>query len=428
MIAAGAPGWRPRARMSNGARVMRPARAPSERLEFALVALAVLFSPVNYLRLDAVYFTLADGFMLIALPVLIANRRFSLQPLGPASPLWLGATLMIATGLMLGSMVNGDPVAGVTGVAQYIFSLVLVPLLLVNRPQEEVVQLIAVFVLSMVLVALHGAWLVNFHEGPTPFIAGNGRLRSLVERSNECASLMALAIVFLLWLRFTRWLPVWAFAAALPVLGYGLLLTGSNTGVLLTIAGSLALAFLSGSMRIGLILLLSGAAALAVTILWGELFLPDVFVRRVLGALQSGDIAEAGTFEGRLLLMREAERIANDTILIGLGVDEYRTVSAYNNPVHNVYLLVLAEGGLLALMGLAGLLLAGLHAGWLAMRQPDSRWSATLALTVVVMVALCLTGIPHFYARFWAVPWILAIAASTTSIAAVGGRGAQPQV
>lgn len=398
-----------------------PLETPGERLEFFLVALAVLLSPMNYLRIDAVYFTAADAVMLVAAVVMLANRRFTLTPFGPATPLWLGSTLLVSAGLMLGSMVNGDPVAGAAGVAQYIFSLVLVPLLLMNQPAQRVVQLMGVFVLAMVLVALHGAYYVNFHEGSSPFVSGNGRLRSLVERTNECASLLAMAIVFLLWLRFTRTLSMLAFALALPALCYGLLLTGSNTGLLLTIAGSLALAFLSGSARIGLILLLSGGALLVVTILWGELFLPDVFVRRVLGALQSGDLSEAGTFEGRLLLMREAERIGNDTILIGLGVDEYRTVSAYNNPVHNVYLLLLTEGGLMALLGLGGLLTSSIYIGWLAMNRRESRWGASLTLTVVVMFALCLTGIPHFYARFWAVPWILAMAAGLAGLRAQKG-------
>ena len=392
------------------------AQTGRERLEFMLVALAVLLSPVNYLRIEAFYFTAADAVMLVAAVVMIGNRRFSLTPLGPATSLWLGSTLLIMVGLMLGSMVNGDPVRGVIGIAQYAFSLVLVPQLLINRPRHEVVQLIGVFVLAMVLVSLHGIYYAAYHQGPSPFVAGNGRLRSLVERSNESSSLMAMAIVFALWLRFTRTLPVLPFAIALPALCYALLLTGSNTGLLLTVAGSLALAFLSGSVRIGLILLACGGAALAVTILWGELFLPDIFIRRVLGALQSGDLSEAGTFQGRLLLMHEAQRLANDTLLIGIGVDEYRTVSAYNNPVHNVYLLLLAEGGLIALMGLGGLLMSSIYIGWLAIGRAESRWGASLTLTVVVIFALCLTGIPHFYARFWAVPWALSMAASLSRL------------
>lgn len=395
---------------------------PGERLEFFLVALAVLLSPVNYLRLDAVYFTAADAVMLVAAVVMVANRRFSLAPFGPATAMWLGSALMVAAGLMLGSMIKGDPVAGAAGVAQYIFSLVLVPLLLMNRPRHEVVQLVGIFVLAMVLVSVHGIYYAAYHEGSSPFVSGNGRLRSLVERTNECASLLAMAIVFLLWLRFTRAVSVLAFAATLPPLCYALVLTGSNTGLLLTITGSLALTFLSGSARIGLIMLLCGGAALMVTIVWGELFLPEVFVRRVLGALQSGDLTEAGTFKGRLMLMREAERIANDTLWIGLGVDEYRTVSAYANPVHNVYLLLLTEGGLIALFGLAGLLMSSVYIGWLAMNHPEARWGASLTLTVVVMLALCLTGIPHFYARFWAVPWILAMAIGLSGLRLQGGN------
>src|SRR3546814_3333097 len=40
-----------------------------------------------------------------------------------------------------------------------------------------------------------------------------------------------------------------------------------------------------------------------------------------------------------------------DTMFVGIGVDQYRVVSPTQVPVHNMYLLLWAEGGLLALLG-----------------------------------------------------------------------------
>src|SRR3546814_6239292 len=50
-------------------------------------------------------------------------------------------------------------------------------------------------------------------------------------------------------------------------------------------------------------------------------------------------------------LIREAWGIVEDTMIVGLGVDQYRTISFADTPVHNMYLLLWAEGGLLALLG-----------------------------------------------------------------------------
>ena len=199
---------------------------------------------------------------------------------------------------------------------------------------------------------------------------------------------------------------------AVLLLGYGLLLTGSNTGFFLAAGGIVLLAALHGSAR-GLVAvagfgLFAGAAVYG----WGEQFLPAAFQTRVLEGLRSGDLQDAGTFSGRLLLLREAAGIANETIWAGLGVDQYRLASAHRAPVHNAYLLLLAEGGLLALTGLAGLLMSGVFLAWSAHVHHRGCGMPALTLTVVIMLALALSGFPHFYARFWLVPWLLALGLS----------------
>src|SRR3546814_14727504 len=62
-------------------------------------------------------------------------------------------------------------------------------------------------------------------------------------------------------------------------------------------------------------------------------------------------MSQAGTFTGRMDLILEAWEIVEDTMFVGIGVDQYRVVSPTQVPVHNMYLLLWAEGGLLALLG-----------------------------------------------------------------------------
>lgn len=382
------------------------------RPDMILVVLAVLFAPVNYLRVDVAYFTLSDAFSAMALICMFLGNRLPLRPFGQATQVWYGCLLMMIGGLLLGSAMNGSLVSGIVVSGQYLFSLMIVPMLILQRSRSETVLLIRVFVLGMVAVMVHGAWMVQFYPDDVRFVTRSGRLASLVERENAAAALAALAITFSLWLFLTRRMGALMLAATLAVLGYGLLLTGSNTGFLLTAIGVVALVLLSGSGRIIVTALVVFAALIAVLLTWGEAFLPDIFLKRVFGAWTSGDIGQAGTFSDRMFLIREAFDLSRNTILVGLGADQYRIVSTEGVPVHNTYLLLLVEGGLISLLGHIGLFITSLVIGWTRLMHRTDRWSGVLTLTVVVMLALVLTGLAHFYGRFWAMPWFLALAVS----------------
>src|SRR3546814_3706712 len=60
--------------------------------------------------------------------------------------------------------------------------------------------------------------------------------------------------------------------------------------------------------------------------------LPEVFQGRVGGAIESGDMSQAGTYTGRMDLIHEAWEIVEDTMIVGLGVDQYRTISFADTP------------------------------------------------------------------------------------------------
>jgi O-antigen ligase len=399
-----------------------------ETAEFCTAVLAVFFAPINYLRLNVAYITLSDAFIVLCVVLTALNGRLPLRPLGKATNLWFGSLLLFTGGLMVSSVMVGDPATGAIVTSQYVFAYALVPLCILGRSERDITILIVTFVASMVFVTIHGAYHINFTDGPSPFVSGNGRLRSLVERTNETASLVAFAIVLALWLYLARRLSGVLAIIAIAILGYGLVLTGSNTGFLLTCAGMVLLAVLSGSMRFSLALVALGTLAAVATVIWGESFLPKVFVDRVLVALQTGDPLQAGTFAGRLLLMREAVTIADDSIVLGLGADQYRHVSVYSAPVHNVYLLVLAEGGLVALVGFTGLILSLVYLGWSGLNDPRLRLGGAITLTITAMFAACMAGIPHCYARFWVVPVILAASASLAGVSSrstIPGRTAE---
>ncbi len=153
-----------------------------------------------------------------------------------------------------------------------------------------------------------------------------------------------------------------------------------------------------------------------IALLFGEFFLPQVVQEKVLNAQVTHDLSAAGTFEDRAYLLGEALEMARVTQLIGLGVDQYREISAFGAPLHNLYLLVLTEGGAVSLFGLVSLLLTGVFVAVQAICADHSRKVGALTLTVLLIFALLLNMFPTFYDLFWNVPVILAIAFSASRL------------
>ncbi|MFD1794953.1 hypothetical protein FQV27_16130 [Paracoccus aurantiacus] len=382
------------------------------RAEMIFAGITVFLSPINYLRADFAYVTASDVFAMMTLILMYVTGRIPLHPFGRASKAWYCSVFLLIFGLLASSAVNGDLQAGLEVVAQYCFSLMLIPLLFLQRPRAEVLLLIKIFVLAMVFVMLHGAWYMEFAPKDFRFVTPSGRLSSLVERENAAGALAALAITFSMWMYFTGQIRMYLLLILIAPLGYGLLLTGSNTGFFLTAIGMFSLALFSGALRLLAGMVVVGFLLFFVIYNWGELFLPEIFIKRVLGALETGNLDEAGTFSDRMFLIHEAYGVTRDTILLGLGANQYRLISAEGAPVHNTYLLLLAEGGLISLLGHFGMMMTGLLVGLPVLLSRKTRWYGALTITTIVMLALVQNGLAHFYARFWAVPWFLAISLS----------------
>jgi hypothetical protein len=143
---------------------------------------------------------------------------------------------------------------------------------------------------------------------------------------------------------------------------------------------------------------------------YGSTVLPEAFQIRVLGAMQSGDLGRAGTFTSRMGLIHEALEIVDDSLLVGLGADQYRVESNLGAPVHDVYLLLWAEGGLPALIGWLMLpQIIAITALWV-LGHPGGRLLTATTLAVITVFLLAATGTAHMYGRFWVVPLHLSTA------------------
>lgn len=394
-----------------------------ERFEFAVAMGVVFFSPMNFLRLPFFYFTLSDALACISLCLLLVQGRLSARPIGPmGSFYWLSGLSLLLIGLLLSSMIYGDPLRGLVFVIQYFFAYFVILFVVAGRSHRDLFVLAVIYVFSIFLMCLHGIYLINIvGERNTAFVSGSGRLTGFVERENECAAVIALAVPLLLYISSRGgWRRL--FLLAVPVMGYGVMLTGSNTG-LASLAFAIA-SFLVLTLNWKLILPAAGLAAAIVAAIdhWGRAYLPDAFQRRVLGALETGDIGQAGSFDHRLELINEAMDRANHTIFLGLGADQYALTSFLFQPVHNLYLLLWTEGGPFCMVGFIVMIAAGCVPAISAFRLPGGKRVAACAFTIVVLFLLCVNAFPSVYGRFWVMPIVLGVALAHAYEAAFRAR------
>ena len=288
-------------------------------------------------------------------------------------------------------------------------------MIILRRSKKETQTLIFLFVLSIALAMIHGAYYVNFVSGRNPFVSGNGRLSGLFERENESGVLAAFALVFLIWLRGVhRVSTLGAALLFLPVV-YGLLLTGSNSAFYLAIMGITMFVLLTGSVKATVGLSVGVVLFFFAALLFGEYFLPEVFQERVFAAVQNADISASGTIDDRVFLILESMRFGDHTIWLGFGIDQYEEKSAIGAPVHNAYLLTLTEGGAISLVGLAGLFASGIYVIWRDRMMMGDLKNTALAITLLFMLMMILNTAPHFYGRFWLVPWMLGLSVCLTN-------------
>ena len=93
-------------------------------------------------------------------------------------------------------------------------------------------------------------------------------------------------------------------ALVLFVIAVALVLTSSNNGLALTGLGVAAFVVLLRDVRYLGRALAGLGVCLVLIFVWGSFWLPPSFEQRVLGAVRSGSLDAAGTFEDRVELMK----------------------------------------------------------------------------------------------------------------------------
>jgi O-antigen ligase len=383
-------------------------------VERVIVYVGVLLAPFSDLRLSDFFFSLSDFCFCLSFVFLLVRGRIERQPINQATQLWLLAFILLFAGLFIGSYSQSRSDRGVIVIGQYMFAYLVLLAVLVRKDPREAHRLAAIFVASIILVDIHGIYTFYF-VGYVPtdikgVVTGSRRLATVLGNPNLAASINALAMPALLYFWSSGRLKTYLALPLIAIFLVTVVLTSSNSGLLMM---ALCLAIFTVSIltaRLVFRLVLGGAILIGILgAIGGADFLPATFQKRVLGAITSGDISEAGTFESRAELAKEAiEMISNEHIIfVGIGADQFRERSAQDAPVHVLYLLLWVEGGLPALIG--WLMFSGVGVVmWLSVRKAGGPKyiQALLASTIAIFLAIALFN-PHMYARYWTLPVFL---------------------
>lgn len=392
----------------------RPRRSVIETIITLSLTLGVLLIPFMMWRFHPdIQFTLSDGCFALAAMFALATGRVNLSPLGDMTPWWHMSFLIMLVALGASSLINGDPLRfAITG-SQYVFAYLVLPYFLFAGTLAQMRRL-AMFLIAGIVAAELASIVLFFVYGSIPqalewinhnFVSGAGRLGSFLGSANRNAAMISLALPFVLYFARLRLLPWWVCTFAGAVLLLALVLTASVTGFISSLTALIIFALSVYGVRAWKPVALAGS--LAVLAVAAGVPMPAAFQQRVLSAVESGDIDQAGTYGGRMQLIQEAIEISDDTHLLGIGADQFRTISEEGAPVHNIILLIWTEGGMFALLG--WLLAMGIMALVALRTIRIDRPAAALSLSVALAFFIISNASTHVYARLWVVPVLFAI-------------------
>jgi O-antigen ligase len=274
------------------------------------------------------------GFLLQAIR---GEQRLRLPPIAYAVGVFV---LFVCVSLIF----SGDPAAGTGTLLRYLLfaGLFFLILQLVND-EDELLWVLRVLSLSATGAAIWGL---------VAFVGGAERASGPIGDPNDFGYLMATVLPLTGYLAVAdrRFRPLWV--TAFPILLAGMLATLSR-GVIVALVALFAWALLTRRVRLGG-LAISTTALVAVLAAAFLLFSPLIDERLE----QRGKSAETNV-DSRAALWNGAALMAMDNPVVGVGPGQFGAQSteyvtdnpvALENPaVHNTYLEILAENGLLAL-------------------------------------------------------------------------------
>jgi len=377
-----------------------------------LIFLAIFLSFFPIIRISSsVNFQLSDGIFLILLLVIILSRRKVVIPRVYKTPYFFYAygLLFMILGLGLSSLIHGDGMRGLVVISQYLFTFLFVPVLVFHFDNSRSPALISAYVYSLIIMTLLGLYGFYFSSNLFGFRSiGAGRTGFFLGNPNDYSKTVAICIPFIIYGLRIKIFRKFQSIVMIIVLFFGFV-TASSFGGILSLASGLFVMLLLNKFSLRMFKYMIAIMVLIIVVTQ-FIPIPDVFIIRVLDAVGS-NANQIGTigYRSELLSMAWEEIISKNSLLLGLGADEFSLIAG--TPSHNFLLQIWVEGGLLSLIGWLIMYLALAFVGLVSLKRGSSS-SSSFGITYVVILTIFFVNIlsvSHIYNRFWFLPVAIAL-------------------
>lgn len=408
-----------------------------------LTCLAIFLTPFYTFRISAgLNITASDvvfvSCLLILLSVLVVRGRIRIYRgdlrYRDFAFVWPIAAIMITLGFLISDVFAAPPIDRTVSTAvQYWMVMVVPPLVMLTNSERYSAHYCRAFLVGMLVTAglaivlklgLPGVYDELVRSG---IFIGRDRMGSFMG-SNGLGKTIGTTFPLLLYQRYALGMDKRRWIMAITVLIIGLFMASSFGGTITTIAGitTTLLLYLPRMGMQSFSKVQGKAIGVAVSVFMGfcalillhisGIDLSDLtdsilhtYRRRVAPVLATGDILNAGSLSTKLDLAREALDWIESSPVLGMGSRQFVENQRQGITVHNTYLLLWSEGGILSFLGLLTMLVGCIVLGALRYR---SRFEADWKLGVVLLSTTVATGVAmmtnnYSYGRFELMPlWI----------------------
>lgn len=398
---------------------------------------AFFLAPFNTIRLQGeISYTFSDLLLTIALLIVFISALKNEVRIYISTYwyIWFFGAFLIVTGLLLSDVIREVPIdRTIANLSQYTFTYIIIPILILLTKEDERIYFAIAFALGLYFVIAIGAITYIF----TPEIYSNfvdkgifimkSRMGSFIG-PNGLAKTIALLTPTILYLYFKGNKKLFVYNG-LVLFIVGLLLSGSFGGLIGTIVGivlfySLLFSKTWNKTNIRRYLIRASISiAIFVTVIFTVLIILyekgySILPQRILKVFETRNISEAGSIITKLELMKEALSIISSNPFVGIGSHQYIKYSIFGEQVHNTYLLLWTEGGIIAFCGILIIAFITIIKGiltYLHSRSQDEIIISILLLSSSIVWAVNMFTNTSSYARYEVLPIIFVMAFTTNS-------------
>lgn len=392
----------------------------SDLLYFNLIYIAVFLMPFYSLKISILH--VSDLFIILSFFVLLIhklkNKDFKNIKLANAQYyiyIIIIGVFFFFSPILISDLFNQNiNEKTISNSLQYFLIIVVFTVLLSNCSAEKILSLLKAYIFGFSLVIALGVFLKVFIPSiyldlmEAGIFIGFERMGSFTGPTG-LAKIISILFIIALFLYITKKIKFLTLIIMYTLFFLGLFHASSFGGTLSSIISfTVVLIVIAKNKSIKPIKKIAGGIIGLGIIFLIFLNLSDLnirestFFQRIIQNLQSFNLDQAGSFEIKSYLIETSFTILKDNWLIGIGSGQFIEETIYEQNVHNTFLILWVEYGILPLLGFLGIIL-------LMTVVYNFRCNSNKLLFNTIIVVFVINSITntHFYPRFIFLPLLL---------------------